>query len=68
MIEKVVGWAVAKVVEEEIDDSVFMAALLGVALDSAAFRAVGLPPTGAVMAGAVTGAAHNIYRKTRSKP
>lgn len=67
MIEKVVTWAIANVIEEEIDDSVLMAALLGVLLDTAAFKTVGLPTTIAMGAGAVTGAAHSIYKKTRSR-
>lgn len=67
MIEKVVTWAIAKVVEDEIDDSLFMAVLLGVALDSAAFKTAGLPASGAVVAGATTGAVRNIYKKTRSR-
>lgn len=67
MIEKVVTWAIAKVVEEEIDDSVLMATLLGVLLDTAAFKAVGLPTSGAMAAGGATGAAHSIYKKTRGR-
>lgn len=66
MIEKVVGWALQKVVEEEVDDSVATAALVGVALDSAAFKAMGLPGTGAVVAGAVSGATPKIVKMIRN--
>lgn len=66
MIEKVVGWALQKVVEDEVDDSVATAALVGVALDSAAFKAMGLPGAGAVAAGAVSGAAPKIVKMLRS--
>lgn len=65
MIEKVVSWAVQKVIEEDIDSSVTTAALLGAGLDSAAFVAAGVPSSQAVVAGAATGAGFNVYRKLR---
>ena len=67
MMERVVTWAITKAVEEEIDDSVVMAALMGAALDTATFVALGVPPTGAVMAGAVTGAGFNVAKKIRNR-
>lgn len=66
MIEKVVGWALQKVVEDEVDDSVATAALVGVALDSAAFKAMGLPGAGAVAAGAISGAAPKVVKMLRN--
>lgn len=65
MIEKVVTWAIAKVVEEEIDDSVVTGALLGAALDTAAFTAIGVTGPAAVVGGAITGASLNVIRKVR---
>ena len=67
MIEKVVGWAINKVVTEEIDTSVTMAALMGAALDSAAFVALGVPNGKAVVAGAATGAGHHLYKKIKKE-
>lgn len=65
MMEKVVAWAVNKVVTEDIETGVTTAALMGAALDSAAFAAIGVPGTGAVVAGAATGAGHHFYKKMR---
>lgn len=65
MMEKVVSWAISKTVEEEIDGSVATAALMGAALDAATFSAMGVPPGGAVVAGAVTGASLNVIKKIR---
>jgi len=62
MMEKVVTWAIAKAVED-VDDSVTTAALLGAALDTATFSAIGVPATGAVIAGAATGVGLNVARK-----
>lgn len=64
MMEKVVTWAIAKAVED-VDDSVTTAALLGAALDAATFSAIGVPATGAVIAGAATGVGMNVARKMR---
>lgn len=61
-MEKVVTWAIAKAVED-IDDSVTTAALMGAALDTATFSAIGVPATGAVIAGAATGVGFNVARK-----
>lgn len=63
-MEKVVTWAISKGVEE-IDGSVTTSALLGAALDSATFSAIGVPTTGAIVAGAVTGAGFNVARRLR---
>jgi hypothetical protein len=63
-MEKVVTWAISKAVEE-VDDSVTTAALLGAALDAATFSAIGVPTTGAVIAGAATGVGLNVARKMR---
>lgn len=65
MIEKVATWAINKVVTEDIDPSLTTAALMGAALDSAAFVAMGASGTGAVVAGAVTGAGHHLYKKLK---
>lgn len=62
MMEKVVTWAIARAVED-VDDSVTTAALMGAALDTATFSAVGVPATGAVIAGAATGVGLNVARK-----
>lgn len=67
MIEKAIGWALQRVIEEEVDDSVTTAALLGVALDTAAFKAIGLPGASAVIAGAVSGAGPRVIKKMRAK-
>lgn len=64
-MEKVVSWAVAKVFEEEIDNSVTTAALLGATLDAATFTAMGVPPGGAAVAGAATGVGLNVIKKIR---
>jgi len=64
MMEKVVTWAIAKAVED-VDDSLATAALLGAALDTATFSAIGIPATGAVVAGAVTGVGFNVARKMK---
>lgn len=61
-MEKVVTWAIAKAVED-VDDSVTTAALMGAALDTATFSAIGIPATGAVIAGAATGVGFNVARK-----
>lgn len=61
-MEKVVTWAIAKAVED-VDDSLTTAALMGAALDTATFSAIGLPATGAVVAGAATGVGLNVVRK-----
>lgn len=61
-MEKVVTWAIAKAVED-VDDSVTTAALMGAALDTATFSAIGVPATGAVIAGAATGVGFNVARK-----
>lgn len=66
-MEKVVGWAINKAVTEEIETSVTTAVLMGAALDSAAFAALGVPGTGAVVAGAATGAGHHLYKKAKEK-
>ena len=66
MIERVVGWAIQKVVED-VDDSLTTAALLGVALDTAAFKAIGLPGASAIVAGAVSGAGPRAIKKMRAK-
>lgn len=63
-MEKVVTWAISKAVEE-VDDSVTTAALLGAALDAATFSAIGVPATGALIAGAATGVGVNVVRKMR---
>lgn len=65
MMEKAVMWAVQKVVEDDIDDSVTMAALMGAGLDSAAFAAMGVSSTAAVAAGAITGAGLKVAKKMR---
>lgn len=62
MMEKVVTWAISKSVEE-VDDSVVTAALLGASLDAATFSAIGVPATGAAIAGAATGVGLNVARK-----
>jgi hypothetical protein len=67
VIEKVATWAIGKVVSEELDDSVATAALVGVALDSASYAAMGIPPKAAIAAGAATGMAQHAYRKSRKK-
>lgn len=67
MMEKVVTWAIAKAVEDGIDNSVTTAALMGAALDAATFTALGVPATGAVVAGAVTGAGLNVAKKIRNR-
>lgn len=64
MMEKVVTWAIARAVED-VDDSVATAALMGAALDTATFSAIGVPATGAVIAGAATGVGLNVARKLR---
>lgn len=64
-MEKAVMWAVQKVVEDDIDDSVTMAALMGAGFDSAAFAAMGVPGAAAVVAGAVTGAGLKVAKKMR---
>lgn len=61
-MEKVVTWAIAKAVED-VDDSVTTAALMGAALDTATFSAIGVSATGAVIAGAATGVGFNVARK-----
>jgi hypothetical protein len=65
MMEKIASWAIGKVVTEEVDDSVTTAALVGVALDTATFSAMGLPAKGAVAAGAATGIGTHLYKKAR---
>ncbi len=65
MIEKVVGWAINKVVTEDIDPSLGTATLMGAALDSAVFIALGVPSGRAIVAGAATGAGHHLYKKAR---
>lgn len=67
MIERALGWALQRVVEDEVDDSVTTAAVMGVALDAAAFKAMGLPAAGAVAAGAASGAGPKILKKLRGK-
>jgi hypothetical protein len=64
MMEKVVTWAISQAVED-IDDSVTTAALMGAALDTATFSALGVPPTGAIVAGAATGVGLNVVKKIR---
>jgi hypothetical protein len=67
MMERLVTWAITRAVEDEIDDSVAMAALMGAALDTATFAGLGVPATGAVVAGAVTGASLNVAKKIRKR-
>jgi hypothetical protein len=67
MMEKVVGWAINKVVTEEIETSIATAALMGAALDSAAFTAIGVPGGTALAAGAATGAGHHLYKRIRGE-
>lgn len=65
-MEKVVTWAISRAVED-VDDSVTTAALMGAALDAATFSALGVPGTGAVVAGAATGVGLNVARKMMKK-
>ena len=65
-MEKVVTWAISRAVED-VDDSVTTAALMGAALDAATFSALGVPGTGAVVAGAATGVGLNVARKMTKK-
>lgn len=65
-MEKVVTWAISRAVED-VDDSVMTAALMGAALDTATFSALGVPATGAVVAGAATGVGLNVARKMMKK-
>lgn len=67
MIERALGWALQKVVEDEVDDSMATAAAMGVVLDTAAFKAMGLPAAGAMAAGAASGVAPKVLRKIREK-
>lgn len=64
MMEKVVTWAISRAVED-VDNSLTTAALMGAALDAATFSAIGLPATGAVVAGAATGVGLNVVRRVR---
>lgn len=64
MMEKVVTWAISRAVED-VDNSLTTAALMGAALDTATFSAIGLPATGAVVAGAATGVGLNVVRRVR---
>lgn len=65
-MEKVVTWAISRAVED-VDDSVTTAALMGAALDAATFSAIGVPATGAIVAGAATGVGLNVARKMMKK-
>jgi hypothetical protein len=65
-MEKVVTWAISRAVED-VDDSVTTAALMGAALDTATFSALGVPATGAIVAGAATGVGLNVARKMMKK-
>lgn len=64
MMEKAVTWAIQQGMEE-VDPGVTTAALMGAALDSATFVAIGVPSKEAFVAGAVTGAALNIRKKLK---
>src|ERR1044072_3898889 len=65
MMEKVVTWAIAKAVED-VDDSVTTAALMGAALDTATFSAIGGPATGAVIAWGASGGRLKVGRTQTS--
>lgn len=67
MIETALGWALKKVAKEEVGDDLATAAVVGVAIDAAAFRAMGLPAAGAVAAGAISGAAPKVLKAIRRK-
>lgn len=64
MMERMVGWAVRKTIEDA-DDSVATSAALGAALDGAAFKAIGFSATTAVAAGAIAGAIPKMMQKLK---
>jgi hypothetical protein len=64
-MEKAVTWAVQRVIEEDVDGSLAMAALLGATLDSATFTGIGVPPETAIVAGALTGAGLKVCKMVR---
>jgi hypothetical protein len=67
MMEKVVTWAISKAVTEDVDTSITMAVLMGAALDSVTFAAIGMPGRTAFAAGAATGAGHHLYKKLKGE-
>jgi hypothetical protein len=65
VIEKVATWAIGKAITEDIDPSLTTAVLVGVALDTATFTAIGAPATVAVAGGAALGAVGHAVRKAK---